>query len=362
MEKVIDHIKRLDWVIVFVAITLSLIGILSIYGFNESNLAMAQKQVFFLCLGVFLMILVSFFDWRILKENPYLILSLYFIGIILLLGLFVFAPAVRDVRRWYLIGPFSFDPVEFVKLVLIVLLAKYFSSRHIEMYKIRHIFLSGLYIAIPSFITFFQPDLGSSIILVFLWVGILVLSGIKIKHFLILVLIGSLLLVAGWSFLLKDYQKSRIIGFLEPAADIQGSGWNLEQAKIAIGSGGIWGTGIGSGSQTRYGFLPEAKTDFIFAAIAEEMGFVGVSILFLLFFILVWRILRIIFQSTDNFSRIICSGFLIMVISQVFINIGMNQGLLPIVGIPLPLVSYGGSSLIFTFIGLGLIQSIYSKA
>jgi rod shape determining protein RodA len=230
------------------------------------------------------------------------------------------------------------------------------------MYKIRHIFLSGLYIAIPSFITFFQPDLGSSIILVFLWVGILVLSGIKIKHFLILVLIGSLLLVVGWSFLLKDYQKSRIIGFLEPAADIQGSGWNLEQAKIAIGSGGIWGAGIGSGSQTRYGFLPEAKTDFIFAAIAEEMGFVGVSILFLLFFILVWRILRIIFQSTDNFSRIICSGFLIMVISQVFINIGMNQGLLPIVGIPLPLVSYGGSSLIFTFIGLGLIQSIYSKA
>ncbi|MDD4062383.1 MAG: rod shape-determining protein RodA [Candidatus Pacebacteria bacterium] len=361
MEKVLDHIKRLDWVIVLVASVLSLIGILSIYGFNESNLVVAQKQIFFLCLGIILMVAISFFDWRVLKESSALILALYSIGIILLLGLFVFAPAVRDVRRWYLIGPFSFDPVEFIKIVLIILLAKYFSSRHIEMYKIRHIIFSGIYIAIPSAITFFQPDLGSSIILVFLWVGVLILSGIKIKHFVILTLIGSLLFLGGWSFLLKDYQKSRIIGFLEPTADVQGVGWNLEQAKIAIGSGGLWGTGIGEGSQTRYGFLPEAKTDFIFASIAEEMGFVGVSVLFILFFILIWRILKIIFSSTDNFSRIVCSGFLIIIISQAFVNIGMNQGILPIVGIPLPLVSYGGSSLIFTFIGLGLIQSIHSK-
>ena len=361
MEKVLDHIKRLDWVIVLVASVLSLIGILSIYGFNESNLVIAQKQIFFLCLGIILMVAISFFDWRVLKESSALILSLYSIGIILLLGLFVFAPAVRDVRRWYLIGPFSFDPVEFIKIVLIILLAKYFSSRHIEMYKIRHIIFSGIYIAIPSIITFFQPDLGSAIILVFLWVGVLILSGIKIKHFVILTLIGSLLFLGGWSFLLKDYQKSRIIGFLEPTADVQGAGWNLEQAKIAIGSGGLLGTGIGEGSQTRYGFLPEAKTDFIFASIAEEMGFVGVSLLFILFFVLIWRILRIIFNTTDNFSRIVCSGFLIVIISQTFVNIGMNQGILPIVGIPLPLVSYGGSSLIFTFIGLGLIQSIYSK-
>ncbi len=361
MEKVLDHIKRLDWVIVLVASVLSLIGILSIYGFNESNLVVAQKQIFFLCLGIILMVAISFFDWRVLKESSALILALYSIGIILLLGLFVFAPAVRDVRRWYLIGPFSFDPVEFIKIVLIILLAKYFSSRHIEMYKIRHIIFSGIYIAIPSIITFFQPDLGSAIILVFLWVGVLILSGIKIKHFVILTLIGSLLFLGGWSFLLKDYQKSRIIGFLEPTADVQGAGWNLEQAKIAIGSGGLWGTGIGEGSQTRYGFLPEAKTDFIFASIAEEMGFAGVSVLFILFFILIWRILRIIFNTTDNFSRIACSGFLIVIISQTFVNIGMNQGILPIVGIPLPLVSYGGSSLIFTFIGLGLIQSIYSK-
>lgn len=362
MEKVLDHIKKLDWVIILAASLLSLIGILSIYGFDESNLAAAQKQIFFLCLGIVLMIAVSFFDWRILKESSSLILVLYFIGIILLLGLFVFAPIVRDVRRWYLIGPFSFDPVEFIKIVLIVLLAKYFSSRHIEMYKIRHIVLSGIYVAIPSVITFFQPDLGSAIILVSLWVGVLVLSGIQIKHFVILIFIGSLLFAGSWSFLLKDYQKSRIIGFLEPATDVQGVGWNLEQSKIAIGSGGFWGAGIGEGSQTRYGFLPVAKTDFIFASIAEEMGFVGVSVLFLLFLILIWRILKIILGSTDNFSRIVCSGFLIVLISQAFVNIGMNQGILPIIGIPLPLVSYGGSSLIFTFIGLGLIQSIYSKA
>ncbi len=361
MNKVLSHIKKIDWVIAFSALFLCFIGLLSLYGKPTEGLPVNfQKQAIFVLIGFLLMVLLSFFDWRSLKENSYLILALYFSGIILLLGLFLFAPELRGVRRWYTMGPVSFDPVEFFKIVLIILLAKYFSKRHIEMYKFSHIVLSGLYVLIPSVITFFQPDMGSAIILVFLWIGILFLSGIKTKHFFILCLVGIMIFSLSWLFLLKDYQKVRITAFMEPHFDPQGINWNPEQARIAIGSGGFLGQGIGQGTQTRYGFLPEAQTDFIFSAIAEEMGIVGVLAIFILFFAMIMRILKIALNVRDNFSRLFCFGFVVLIISQVFINVAMNQGLLPIVGLPLPLISYGGSNLIFTFVGLGIIQNIKS--
>ncbi len=353
---IINHLKKIDWLIAFSALALSLFGLLSIYGQEATN--NFYKQSIFIVIGFLLMILVSFFDWRALKEHPHFVLFLYFAGIALLLGLFIFAPALREVRRWYVFGPVSFDPVEFFKIVLIILLAKFFSKRHVEMYKFSHIVFSGIYVLVPAVITFFQPDMGSAIILVALWLGVLFVSGIKIKHFLILCLIGILILTLSWSFLLKDYQKVRITAFLEPHVDPQGINWNPEQAKIAIGSGGILGQGIGEGGQTRYGFLPESQTDFIFAAIAEETGIVGVLILLSLFSILLFRVLKVALIAPENFSRLFCFGFVILIASQAFINIGMNQGLLPIVGLPLPFVSYGGSSLVFSFIGLGIVQSI----
>ncbi len=357
MIEVLNHIRKLDWIIAVTAGMLVCLGLASIYGSSGSGLDF-KKQILFFAIGIILMIAVSFFDWRVLKEDSYLVMVLYSFGIMLVLGLFVFAPAVRGVRRWYSVGLFSFDPVEYIKIVLIILLAKYFSERHVEMYKFSHIVFSGIYVALPAAITFFQPDLGSAIILIALWLGILILSGIKTKHLFILLIIGVILFSLGWAFMLKDYQKARIAGFLEPRLDPQGINWNPEQAKIAIGSGGFFGQGIGKGPQTQYGFLPEAKTDFIFSAIAEEMGFFGVFIIFLLFSLIFWRILKIALMCTDNFSRLFCSGFVMLLLSQVFINIAMNQGLLPIVGIPLPLVSYGGSNLVFTFIGIGIIQSI----
>lgn len=360
MKRIFNHIKRLDWVLTAIASLLVLIGITSIYSSSDETLF--QKQIFFFILGLLLMVIVSFFDWRIFKEDSRLVLALYLAGVLLLLGLFFFAPVIRGVRRWYDLGIVSFDPVEFVKIVLIILLAKYFSERHIEMYKFSHIVLSGVYIAIPVVITFFQPDLGSSIIFVALWVGVLILSGIKTKHFGVLLLIGAIFFSLSWAFALKDYQKDRLTAFLEPRLDPQGINWNSEQAKIAIGSGGIFGQGIGEGSQTQYGFLPETETDFIFSAIAEETGFVGISVLIIFFLLLIWRIMRIALKAPDNFSRLFCSGFAILLLAQVFVNIGMNQGLLPIVGIPLPLVSYGGSNLVFTFISLGIVQSIKARS
>jgi rod shape determining protein RodA len=306
------------------------------------------------------MIILSFFDWRELREDPYLVLILYLLCLFSLAGLFFFAPEIRGVRSWYKVGPVSIDPIEFTKIVLIILLAKYFSKRHIEMYRVRHILLSGAYILLPAILIFRQPDLGSVLILIALWVGVLLISGIKLRHFLILILCFLLIFILSWNFVLRDYQKARIISFFTPGIEPLGVSWSQNQAKIAIGSGGILGQGIGKGSQTQYGFLPEPQTDFIFSAIAEETGLLGVSVLLLLFSILLWRIIKIAIDSQDNFSRLFASGFAILLISQIFIHIGMNLGLLPIIGIPLPLISYGGSSLLATLIGLGILQSIKS--
>ena len=355
------HLKKLDWILIIVAILLVGIGLLSIYSssLGKGDFLNFKKQLIFFGIGIFLMLLISFFDWRTLREDPHFILVLYFLCLFLLVGLFFFAPEIRGTKSWYKLGPVSFDPIEFTKIVLIILLAKYFSTRHIEMYRITHILISGLYIFIPSLLVLRQPDLGSVLILIFLWLGVLILSGIKISHFLILVLVFLLIFIFSWKTLLKDYQKERILSFIWPQiSDPLKIGWNQRQAKIAIGSGGIFGQGIGKGSQTQLGFLPEPQTDFIFAAIAEETGLIGVSILLFLFSILIWRIFKIAIFSRSNFAYLFASGLSLLFIIQIFVNIGMNIGILPIIGIPLPLVSYGGSSLIAIFLALGILQSI----
>ena len=359
MKGILIHLKRLDWVLIVSTLFLVGIGLFSIYSssLGRGDFLNFKKQIIFLGLALFLMFLFSFFDWRGLRENPYLILILYFLCLFGLLGLFFFAPEIRGIRSWYKFGPLALSPIEFTKIVLIILLAKYFSMRHIEMYRIRHILLSGAYILLPIVLIFPQPDLGQVLILIALSVGVLLISGIKLRHFLILVLCFLLISILSWSFLLMDYQKERILSFLFPY-DPLGVSWSQNQAKIAVGSGGVFGQGLGSGSQTQYGFLPEPQTDFIFSAIAEETGLLGVSVLLFLFSILFWRIMKIAIDSQTNFPRLFASGLTIILVSQTFIHIGMNLGLLPIIGIPLPLISYGGSNLIATFIGLGILQSI----
>jgi len=360
MNSITIHFKKIDWILIVVTFSLVLIGLLSIYSssISRDNLSNFKKQTIFFIIGIFLMFLFSFLDWRIIRENSYLILFIYFLCILSLLGLFFFAPEIRQVKSWYKLGPVSIDPAEFTKVVLIILFAKYFSKRHAEMYNVKHILVSSFYLLLPSILVFLQPNLGSVLILVFLWIGILITSGIKIRHFLILCLVGFLIFVLIWLFFLKDYQKQRVISFFRPKMEPIGIGWSQNQSKIAIGSGGLWGQGLFKGSQTQYGFLPEPQTDFIFAAISEELGFVGITVLLLLFSLLIWRIIKIAFSTDNNFPKLFSSGLAIILISQIFINIGMNLGLLPIIGVSLPLVSYGGSGLISTFIALGILQSI----
>ena len=356
----IKHFKKFDWILIISCLLLAGIGLVSIYSISlgKDDFLNFKKQLVFLTIGVILMIVLSFFDWRSVQQNSYFILVLYFFCLILLLGLFFFAPEIRGVKSWYKIGGLSFGPIGLTTVVLIILLAKFFSTRHIEMYKLPHIFLSGFYVLIPFLLIARQPDLGSALILIALWIGVLVVSGIKLRHFFILVFCGILITSLSWIFFLKEYQKERVVSFLAPQVETLGINWSQTQSRIAIGSGGIWGQGFGQGSQTQYGFLSEPYTDFIFSAIGEEFGLAGVIFILSLFVVLIGRIMKIAVSAKSNFPRLFASGFAIILFSQLFVHVGMNLGILPVIGLPLPLISYGGSNLIAVFIGLGILQSI----
>ena len=358
------HLKKLDWKLVLILLALSAISLLCLYSScsAQDNFANFYKQVFFIGSGFLLMFCLSFLDWRIFRENSFLILALYFVCILLLVGLFFFTSEIRGTETWYKIGVFSFDPIEPTKLVLILLLAKYFSKRHVEMYKIQHIFLSGFYALIPVVLVAVQPNMGSAALLLVVWLGILLVSGVKVRHFLLICFSLMIVAVLGWNVFLQDYQKSRITSFLLPRSDPFGASWSQKQADIAIGSGQLIGQGWQNGSQTRHGFLPEPQTDFIFSAFAEEFGLLGVAVLSVLFVMFFWRVISFALNAGSNFASLFAMGFAIIVFAQMFINMAMNMGLAPIVGLPLPFISYGGSNLLFLFASLGILQSVKASS
>jgi len=357
-----NHLKKLDWNLIISAVLIVFFGLGAIYSSSvaKEDYSNFTKQIIFFVVGFLFMLIISFFDYRIFKNNSYLILILYFICLLLLLGLFFFAPDIRGTRGWYRVGFLSLDPIEPTKIILLILLAKYFSMRHVEMYRFRHIVFSGIYVFLPAILVFAKPDLGGVMVLLFVWLGVLLVSGIKLKHFISLFLIFVIIAGLSWVFLLKDYQKDRVLSFIFPYDPLGGS-WSQNQTKISIGSGQILGQGLAQGSQVQYGFLPEPHTDFIFSVIAQEWGIIGVIVLFGLYLNVVWRILQTAIRSESNFSRIFATGFAVILMAQFTINIGMNIGVLPVVGIYLPFISYGGSGLIGSFISLGIIQSIKSR-
>lgn len=357
---IIGHLKRLDWILITSSLLLAGIGLLSIFSssMGRGDFSNFSKQLVFIGVGLGIMLLLSFIDYRLIRNDPYLILFLYGTGVIALLGLLLFAPEIRGVRGWYRIGEITIDPIEYIKIVLVILLARYFASRHVEVYRLRNIIFSAIYFIPPILLIFLQPDLGASVLLLILWVVMLLVAGMKLKHFFALVVAGLLVFSLGWTLVLQDYQKDRLMSFVEPELDPLGTGWSQMQSRIAIGSGGLLGQGIGGGTQTQYGFLSEPQTDFIFAAIAEEFGLVGIILIFFLLLLIVWRIIKIGLESETNFARLFAAGFATLFIVEATINIGMNLGFLPIIGLPLPFVSYGGSIIIMTSIGFGILQSI----
>lgn len=353
------NFQRLDWFLVTIIIALSAISLISLYHLGlENDFFYFKKQLIYIIIGFALMFGFSFLDYQIFRNYSSLLLTLYGVLILALVGVIFLGSKIRGTAGWFNLGGFNFAPVELAKIVVILILAKYFSLRHVELYCRRHLVASGVYAGLPIFFVLLQPDLGSAIILAAIWFGMVIISGIRLRHLLVIILIGAIICGIMWIGFLRDYQKNRILTFLNPQEDPLGASYNVRQAIIGVGSGGMWGKGIGKGTQAQLGFLPESHTDFIFSAIAEQTGFIGVLFLFLLFALLIYRILKTGWSTKNNFSRLFAAGFSIMLLFQIVINIGMNMGIAPVVGIPLPFLSYGGSATIMNFLGLGILQSM----
>jgi rod shape determining protein RodA len=351
--------KRIDWLLVFFIVPIVLAGLFTMKSFvpNESTDNFFGKQIILIILSFFVFFIFSFIDFRLLKSTK-VIVFLYVLFCAILLGLFILGSVSNGAKSWFNFGSFSFQPVDLMKLVLVIILAKYFSRRHVEIRNVKHIFISGLYALIPFILVILQPDLGSAIIIFLIWFGMVLVSGISKTHLLLVFVSGAVAVILLWVFVFAPYQKARIANFLNPLADVHGSGYNSFQSTIAIGSGQIFGKGLGFGTQSRLKFLPENQTDFIFAAFAEEWGFVGSVLILILFGLIIWRILYFTSLGATNFETLFGMGIAIYLMSHILINIGMNLGLMPVTGIPLPFMSYGGSHLLTEFAGLGILMSM----
>lgn len=361
-EKVL---KRIDWVLVFFIIPIVSAGLVTMKSFAPEEGAgnFFNKQIIWVIISFAVFFIFSFIDFRFLKRTDVLVfifLSVSFL-LLILLGL---GRVSRGAQSWFSFGSFSFQPADIMKLVLVLILAKYFSRRHVEIRNIKHIFISGFYALIPFGLVLLQPDFGSAMIIFFIWLGMVLVSGISKIHLLTVFLSGVLVFALAWLFMFAPYQKARILNFLNPLADIHGSGYNAFQSTIAVGSGEIMGKGLGFGTQSRLQFLPEYQTDFVFAAFSEEWGFIGSILILILFGLVIWKVLNYASLGASNFEILFGMGVAILFMSHILVNIGMNLGLLPVTGIPLPFMSYGGSHLITEFAGLGILMSMrkYSRS
>jgi rod shape determining protein RodA len=347
---------QIDWLLFFFLLPVLGAGLVTMKSFTEET-PYFSHQLMWIGLSFLVFFILSFIDFRFLKRTDILVL-LFFVFSGLLLLLFVAGHTSNGAKSWFSFGGFSFQPSDMMKLVVILLLAKYFSRRHVEIDNIKHIFISGLYALIPFLLVFMQPDFGSAMIIFFIWFGMTLVSGISRKHLFMVLGAGVILFVVLWGFVFHQYQKERVLNFINPLSNIHGSGYNVYQSTIAVGSGQLLGKGVGFGTQSRLKFLPEYQTDFIFAAFAEEWGYIGVILLFVLLGLVIWRIMHIALLGTTNFEILYGIGLTIYFMSHFIINIGMNIGIMPVTGITLPFMSYGGSHLITEFIGLGILMGM----
>lgn len=364
MRVLLNHISRYDWLLVGAVLLLVCLGLITLFSLSESDsFPYFQRQMLWAVVGLGVFVAASFIDFQLFRTQSWIVFIIYALAVLALVAVLAADFKVRGVESWLRLGEnLYFQPVEFAKISLIILLAKFFSKRHIEIYRIRHLVVSGAYLIVPALLVLIQPDLGSAVVLIFIWATVVVFSGMKLRHLIILLFLALVVNVFTWNYFLEPYQRSRVTAFINPYSDPKGAGYQMIQSMIAVGSGKMWGKGLGYGSQSHLKFLPEPETDFIFAAYAEEWGFAGVLAMLVLFLTVLWRIIKIGRQSPDNFSRLYSLGLAAMIFVQAFIHAGMNMGILPITGITLPFVSYGGSSLITLFLGMGILQNIKINA
>ena len=359
LSKIFLYLKNFDWILFLSVILLICFGLAEIYSIALSSgtpdLINLKKQILFASIGILMLFLFAFIDYGILRSfGNYLYLG----GILLLVSVLFFGSEIRGTKSWFEVGDFTIQPAEFIKIILILFLARYFSINSPKINAFKHLVVSGGITFIFMALIMFQPDFGAALIIFLFWGAIIVMTGFKFRYILSIILILVVIFGLGWLFFFKDYQKNRITTFLNPAENSLVEGYNIRQAIIAVGSGGLTGRGIGFGSQSQLKFLPEAQNDFIFAVIAEELGFLGVTLVILFFSTLFYRLLAATRKVKNDFGIFILLGIMALIFIEMFINIGMNIGLLPVVGISLPFISYGGSAMISSLILIGIAQNV----
>ena len=360
-------IRHVDAVLIAAALGLAVIGLFAIYSATHQSLAavgldpgrFVKRQLTFLAVAVIVLMLAASFDYRLLKVYAGIV---YVSSLVLLI--LVRTPigtSVKGAQRWFEVFGFQLAPSEIAKLALIAMLAAVLSEVRGEL-TVQDVFRTAALAAVPALLVFLQPDLGSSIVFAAILVGMLVVAGARARYLGLLALTAVILIVAGFQVgLVREYQIERLKAFLDPASVSQDALHNREQAEIAIGSGGLMGVGYLRGSQTNLDFVPEQHTDFVFTVVGEEFGFAGAVVMLSLYGLLLWRAFRVAMLSRDPFGMYLAAGVASMLALQMFVNVGMNVGIMPITGIPLPFVSYGGSSLLLNFAAVGLLLNVHMR-
>jgi rod shape determining protein RodA len=361
-------IRHLDPTLLLTTLLISAIGATMVFSTTVHDLRdsgvdenlFLKRQIAFLVVGAVLLIGVALFDYRHLRGLAPLVYGAIILGLVLVLT--PLGTVQKGASRWIDLGAFQVQPSELTKLAVIITIAAILAERKSEV-RVRDVAACVGLVALPSFLIYLEPDLGTMMVLVAILAASLLLGGAKLRQLVFLGAIGTVaILVTVQAGLLKDYQTERLIAFLDPNPNVQSEGYNLTQSKIAIASGGLRGLGIEEGdTQTSLGFVPEQHTDFIFTAVGEQLGFIGAATLLGLFGFLIWRGIRIATMSRDLFGTLVAGGIVALWAFQLFVNVGMTMGIMPITGIPLPFVSYGGSSLIANFAAVGILLNIHMR-
>lgn len=351
-------LRDFDWLLLAFVLLICGLGVMEIYSatLHTKFAGVHTKQVYWIMAGVVLMFLTSLIDYHALLDKVH---WFYIASLVSLVAVLLIGKKYLGARRWIQMpGGQHFQPSEWVKLVLILALAKYFSDLHREEASVGDIVKAGLIAGVPMLLVLKQPDLGTALTYIPVLVMALFLGGIRLRHAAAIILLGALVVPVVWHYGLKPYQKQRLVSFREPEADPQGSGYQVQQSLIAVGSGGLWGKGITKGTQTQGMFLPVPQTDFIFAAWCEEHGFVGAVAVLLLYFLLLMRLVHNAQTAPDRVGAFVVMGVVAVLFFHILVNVGMVVGYMPVTGIPLPLMSYGGSSVLFMFLALGMVMNI----
>ncbi len=356
----ISAFQHIDWTLLLATLFISSAGLLTMNSFQSSN-AFFEHQIVWLLISLGVFFALSSLDFHFLRRTS-VVVGIFAGTVVVLLALFAVGSVFKGAQSWFNVGLFAIQPSDPAKLVVIILLSKYFSRRHIEIANIRHIVVSGFYAGLIGLLVLIEPDFGSAIIIGSIWFGMVLVSGISKKHLFGLIALGAFSFFMLWNFALQDYQKQRVLTFIHPYADIRGAGYNAFQSTIAVGSGGVMGKGIGYGTQSKLQFLPEYETDFIFAAFAEEWGFIGILLLACLYGLIIWRIIEDSKVGASNFETLFGLGVATLFMAHIIVHVGMNVGILPVTGTTIPFMSYGGSHLVTEFAALGILMGMRKSA